>query len=285
MGWYNVAGFIVCVVVFLISFYLGGSIHLYFNLPAILNIVSGVFGAALLSYPFARLKTAFYVAKNSYTSELPSSDEIIKILLDLSVRSRRQGILSLEKMENQSISSFLKGALRLLVDGYSEHEIKDILSSEMFFFRERRGYNERVFRTLARSAPAFGLIASIIGLVGLLSGIGDTGVILKTIPIALMATLYGILLANFVFLPIAECIHSKTRRELLLQKLVLNGVLAINLEVNSQKLEVRLLSFLTPSSRAANEKSLEYIKKKYSRMQEKERAESEGKLQRSVLQT
>ena len=100
-----------------------------------------------------------------------------------------------------------------------------------------------------------------------------------------MATLYGIFLASFVFLPIAECIHSKTRRELLLQKLVLNGVLAINLEVNSQKLEVRLLSFLTPSSRAANEKSLEYIKKKYSRMQEKERAESEGKLQRSVLQT
>ena len=129
MGWYNVAGFIICVVVFLISFYLGGSIHLYFNLPAILNIVSGVFGAALLSYPFDRLKTAFYVAKNSYSSELPSSDEIIKILLDLSVRSRRQGILSLEKMENQSMSSFLKGALRLLVDGYSEHEIKDILSS------------------------------------------------------------------------------------------------------------------------------------------------------------
>ena len=285
MGWYNVAGFIICVVVFLISFYLGGSIHLYFNLPAILNIVSGVFGAALLSYPFDRLKTAFYVAKNSYSSELPSSDEIIKILLDLSVRSRRQGILSLEKMENQSMSSFLKGALRLLVDGYSEHEIKDILSSEMFFFRERRGYNERVFRTLARSAPAFGLIASIIGLVGLLSGIGDTGVILKTIPIALMATLYGILLANFIFLPIAECIHSKTRRELLLQKLVINGVLAINLEVNSQKLEVRLLSFLTPSSRAANEKSLEYIKKKYSRMQENERVELGGKNQKSVLQT
>lgn len=284
MGWYNIAGFIICGVVFLISFYLGGNVHLYFNLPAILNIVSGVFGAALLSYPFDRLKTAFQVAKNSYSSELPSSDEIIKILLDLSVRSRRQGILSLEKMENQSMSSFLKGALRLLVDGYSEQEIKDILASEMFFFRERRGYNERVFRTLARSAPAFGLIASIIGLVGLLSGIGDTGVILKTIPIALMATLYGILLANFVFLPIAECINSKTRRELLLQKLVLNGILAINLEVNSKKIEVRLLSFLTPSSRAANEKSLEYIKKKYSGMQDKERAGSEVKLQKSVPQ-
>ena len=285
MGWYNVVGFIICVVVFLISFYLGGNVHLYFNVPALLNVVSGVFGAALLSYPFARLKTAFYVARNSYTSELPSSDEIIKILLDLSVRSRHQGILSLEKMENQSINSFLKGALRLLVDGYSEHEIKDILSSEMYFFRERRGYNERVFRTLARSAPAFGFIASIIGLVGLLSGIGDMGIILNTIPIALMATLYGILLANFVFLPIAESIHSKTRREMLLQKLVLNGVLAVKLEENPQKLEVRLLSFLTPSSRAANEKSLEYIKKKYLRMREKESTESRGKLQRSGLQT
>jgi chemotaxis protein MotA len=285
MGWYNFAGFIICVVVFLISFYLGSNVHLYFNLPALLNIFAGVFGAALLSYPFARLKTAFYVARNSYRSEFPSSNEIIKILLDLSVRSRHQGILSLEKMENQSISSFLKGALRLLVDGYSEHEIKDILSLEMYFFRERRGYNERVFRTLARSAPAFGLIASIIGLVGLLSGIGDTGIILKTIPIALMATLYGILLANFVLLPIAENIHSKTRREMLLQKLVYNGVLAIKHEENSDKLEVRLLSFLTPSSRVANEKSLEHIKKKFFRMREKESAELGGEFQWSGLQS
>ena len=284
MGWYNFAGFVICVVVFLFSFYLGGNVHLYFNVPALLNIVAGVFGAALLSYPFARLKTAFQVAINSYTSKLPSSEDIITILLDLSVRSRHQGILSLQKMENQSISSFLKGALRLLVDGYSEHEIKDILSSEMYFFRERRGYNERVFRTLARSAPAFGLIASIIGLVGLLSGIGDTGIILKTIPIALMATLYGILLANFVFLPIAESIHSKTRREMLLQKLMLNGVLAIKLEENSHKLEVRLLSFLTPSSRAANEKSLEYIKKRFLRMRDKESAESGKKFQWSGQQ-
>jgi len=278
MGWYNVAGFIVCVLIFLFSFYLGGNVNLYFNVPALLNIISGVFAAALLSYPFSRLKMAFFVAKNSYTSKLPSSDEIIKILLDLSVRSRHQGLLSLEKMSNQSISSFLQGALRLLVDGYSEHEIKDILSAEMYFFRERRTTNERVFRTLARSAPAFGLIASIIGLVGLLSGIGNTGVILKTIPIALMATLYGILLANFVFLPIAESIHTKTSEELLLQKLVLNGILAAKLEINPHKLEVKLLSFLTPASRAANEKSLEYIKKKYYRMREKEKAELAGTL-------
>lgn len=273
MNWYNLAGLLICLIVFLLSFYLGGNVSLYFNLPALLNILSGVVGAALISYPLERLKIACLVAINAYKVKQPSSDTIIKILLDLSVRSKREGILSLEKMENQSISSFLKGALRLLIDGYAEQEIKEILSAEMYFFRERRAYNERVFRTLARSAPAFGLIASIIGLVGLLSGIGDTSIILKTIPIALMATLYGILLSNFVFLPIAECIHSRTMSELLLQKLVLNGVIAIKMESNSHKLEVKLMSFLTPAVRAANEKSLEYIKKKYARRQAKEGAD------------
>lgn len=278
MSWYNVAGFIICVAVFLFSFWLGGNVSLYFNLPALLNIISGVVAAALLSYPFSRLKMAFFVAWNSYTLKLPSSEEIIKILLDLSVRSRHEGLLSLEKLADQSINSFLQGALRLLVDGYSAQEIRDILSAETNSFSERRAASERVFRTLARSAPSFGLIASIIGLVGLLSGIGDTGVILKTIPIALMATLYGVLLANFVFLPIAESIYSKTRQEMLLQKLVINGVLAAKLEVNPHKLEVKLLSFLTPASRVANEKNLEYIKKNYYRMRNQEKVELAGTL-------
>ncbi len=276
MNRYNLAGLLICIIVFLLSFFLGGNVRLYFNLPAFLCILSGVVGAALISYPFERLKIAFLVAANAYRSKQPPSDEIIRILLDLSVRSKREGILSLEKMEDQAISSFLKGALKLLVDGYPEQEIREILSAEMYFFRERRAYNERIFRTLARSAPAFGLIASIIGLVGLLSGIGDTSIILKTIPIALMATLYGILLSNFVFLPVAECIHSRTMSEMLLQKLVLNGVLAIKMEANSRKLEVKLMSFLTPAARAANEKTLEYIKKKYAGLQEKEAAELAG---------
>lgn len=282
MIWLNLAGLIICVAVFLFSFYLGGNVALYFNLPALLNIISGTFAAALLSYPFDRLKISFIVAKNSYLKALPSSVDIINVLLDVSVRSRYQGNLALEKLEKQSVISFLKGGLRLLVDGYNEHEIREILSAEMYFFRERRAYNERVFRTLGRSAPAFGLIASIIGLVGLLSGIGDTGIILKTIPIALMATLYGILLANLIFLPIAENIHARTRREMLLQRLVLDGVIAIRLEQNSHKLELKLTSFLTPASRAAGENTLDEIRKKYAKQRAQELTET-SKLRRAGL--
>ena len=263
MNRYNVAGFLLCMIVFFISFFLGGNIHLYFNVPALLAVASGTIAAALLSYPFARLKSAFIVAKNAYFASLPSADQIIQILLDLSVRSKYQGVTSFDKIDHLSIISFLKGALGLLVDGYSAVEIKDILSAEVYFYKERRTLNERVFRTLARFAPAFGLIGSIIGLAGMLTGMGDSGVILKTIPIALMATLYGILLANLVFMPIAENIHAKTQEELLLQKLIIHGVLAIKIEQNSHKLESKLTAFLTPASRSASKKSFADIKKKY----------------------
>lgn len=266
MKGHTITAFLFCIAVFVLSFYLGGNLQMYFNLPALLAVSSGTVAAVLLSYPFSRLRSAFFVARNAYFGSLPSADQIIQILLDLSVRSKYHGVLSLEKNENLPITSFLKGALVLLVDGYSELEIKDILSAEVYFYKERRTLNERVFRTMARFAPAFGLIGSIIGLVGMLGGMGDTSIILKTIPIALMATLYGIMLANFVFMPIAENIHTKTQEEMLLQKLIIHGVLAIKMEQNPHKLEAKLVSFLTPASRQATKKSFEDIRKKYLKM-------------------
>ncbi|MFQ5780599.1 MAG: motility protein A, partial [Nitrospiria bacterium] len=166
-----------------------------------------------------------------------------------------------------------KDALSILVDGYKEDEIREVLITEMYFFKQRREQNERVFRSMARAAPAFGIIGSVIGLIGMLSGIGDAGVIIKTIPIALTSTLYGILLSNFLLTPIAENIYIRTQEELLLQKLIINGVIAISSEQNTYKLEKKLCSFLTPSARPGHQRSFEEIRKKYLKMsfQERER--------------
>ena len=173
---------------------------------------------------------------------------------------------TIERLEGNTDVTFLKSALEMLVDGYDEGEIRDILTTEMYFFRRRRQAHERVFRNLAQVAPAFGVAGSVVGLVGMLTGLGDTGIILKSIPIALTSTLYGVVLGNFVFNPIAESICSKTEQELLLKQLIVEGVAAVHREPRPTRLERKLLSFLTPAARPLSQRSFDEIRKKYRRL-------------------
>ncbi|ROR29788.1 motility protein A [Inmirania thermothiophila] len=259
------------------AFAAGGHPGLYLNLAGFAIVAAGTAGAALLSYPLGDLRAAWRVARNALTVEPPGGDAIVETLMDLSVRSRRDGILALEAAGDQSTVSFLKRALDLLVDGYRGAELREILYTEMEYFRLRRTHHERIFRHLARLAPAFGVAGSVVGLIGMLGGIGDPEVIVRMIPIALTSTLYGILAANFLFVPLAECIHAKTRRELLAQKLISDGVLAIASEHNTLRLQKKLESFLTPAERPRPVASLEELRERYRRLREQEEARTQGR--------
>ncbi|MUM78147.1 flagellar motor protein MotA [Pseudodesulfovibrio sp. F-1] len=259
----NLIGVILSLLLFVGSFLLTGAASAYWNLAAFLVVVSGLCAAMLVSYPTAHIRNAFKVAKNAYTNGHVTPGEIVNTLLDLSVKSKVDGLLSLERSEARATSSFLKNGLILLVDNYKEEEIRETLNTEMAFFTLRRQQSERFFQTMAKMAPAFGVAGSVIGLIGLLMGINDTAVILKNIPVAFISTLYGLVLSNLVFSPIAENINYSTRVELLNQKLVLEGIVAISKEQNSYKLERKLASFLSPSEREGKTETLRRITRKY----------------------
>jgi chemotaxis protein MotA len=259
----NIIGVSISLLLFVGSFLLTGAASAYWNLAAFLVVVSGLVTAMLVSYPAEHVKNAFKVARNAYTNGHATSEEIVNTLLDLSVKSKVDGLLSLERSETQATSSFLRNGLILLVDNYKEEEIRETLNSEMAFFNLRRQQSERFFQTMARMAPAFGVAGSVIGLIGLLMGINDTAVILKNIPVAFISTLYGLVLSNLIFSPIAENINYSTRVELLNQKLVLEGIVAISKEQNSYKLERKLASFLSPSEREGKTEALRRITRKY----------------------
>jgi len=169
-------------------------------------------------------------------------------------------VLVLERMGEQSTISFLKRALGLLIDGFKDEELTEILHAEMRHFRQRRAQFERIFRQAALFAPAFGVAGSVLGLVDMLAGISQTTEAIQAIPMALTAPLYGIVLANALFFPAAEAIHAKTQRELLNQQLITDGVLAIRHEPNPRRLAVKLESFLTPSARTLEQRSLQDIR-------------------------
>ena len=259
----NIMGLASCVILFCLGFAIHGNVGLYFNMAALLIVAGGTFGATLICFRTKRLMIVYKVLMNSYRTRVKDPDEIVEILVDLSVKSRLRGVLSLQEDEEETSILFLRRALGFLVDAYRGHQIRDILNTEMYFFRLRRDESEQVLRTMAEISPAFGLVGSVVGLISLLAGVGDTSVILTTVPIALTSTLYGVVLANFFFLPFAANIRERTDQELLLQKIITDGVLAIESEVNPRALEMKLKSFLTPSSRQGRLVSLKRIQEKF----------------------
>ena len=121
-------------------------------------------------------------------------------------------------------SCFCAAPWGCLVDGRQPSEVQDILNSEMYFFKLRRDDAERIIRTMANYFPPFGLIGSIVGLVAMMANVDDSSVILASVPIALTSTLYGLVFSNFFFLPFAANLSERTSQELLLQRMILEGV-------------------------------------------------------------
>ncbi|WP_028582915.1 motility protein A [Desulfogranum mediterraneum] len=259
----NLIGLTLCVLIFLTGFLIKGNLGLYFNLAGLMIVVGGSSAAALLSFQVHRLKIVFQVIRASYTQRNISEDQIVEMLINLAIKSRVEGILSLQEEEQETSILFLRRGLGCLVDNYDPHQIRDILNTEMYFFKLRREDSERVLRTIGDFFPAFGIIGSVVGLISMLAGIGDTSVILRTVPIALTSTLYGLVCANFFFVPFAANLRERTNHELLLQKIILEGIVAIESELNPTVLKTKLLSFLTPSSRQDDLVPLAKIRDKF----------------------
>ncbi len=259
----NIIGLALCGLIFFGGFLIKGSLSFYFNIASLMIVAGGSATAALLSFQLDRLKIVQRVVRSSYRGQLKSEAEIVDILIDLSIKSRMEGILSLQKDETETSILFLRRGLGCLVDNYEPQQIRDILNTEMYFFKMRREDSERVLRTIADFCPAFGIVGSVAGLIPMLAGIDDTGIILKTVPLALTSILYGLIFANFFFIPFAANLRERTNQELLLQKIIMEGIIAIECELNPTVLRTKLLSFLTPSDRKADLTPLSLIQERF----------------------
>lgn len=258
----NILGVLFCFILFLSGFAFKTNLALYFNISGLLIVVGGTFCSMMISFRLERLIIACRVLYYTYRTPVMKAEEIVEILVDLAVKSRFKGILSLEEEEKTSVL-FLRRALGCLVDGYKQEQIRDILNTEMYFFKMRRDDCERVFRTMADFFPSFGLAGSIVGLIGMLGGLTDNGLILAMIPIALTSTLYGVVFSGFFCLPFAANLRERTNQELLLQKIITEGVIAIESELDPRVLEIKLKSFLTPSLRTGRLVSLARIQERF----------------------
>lgn len=233
----------ICFLTFICVFFFSGQAQIYFNLTALLVVVSGTLGAALLGSGPHGLRQAWRAARIAYAENGVSEGLLVKELLRTSHLYKRTGQITLSK--DAPDYAPMRHGLEMLKEGYCEAEIREIFQAEAKAFTHYREQMERIFRNMAGYAPSFGVAGSVIGLVGMLMGVADTAIILKSIPVALISTLYGIVLANFLLLPLAEKLRENTQAEVNLRKLILCGLVGMLRGTDFLKLQTILNALTT----------------------------------------
>jgi len=231
----------------------GGSPAAFVDVPSMLIVIGGAFGASMVAIPAARLKKLSSVLGKAVKYKAESPEKLIADLVSYAEVARRDGILSLESMCREIDDPFIVRGIQMAVDGTDPELIEQIMTTELDNLIERHESGQALFSTLGKYAPAFGMIGTLIGLVAMLSNMKDPSQIGSGMAVALLTTMYGAILANVLFLPIADKLASRSGEEVLMKTIIIKGVMSIQSGDNPRIVEQKLRTFLPPSARADEE--------------------------------
>ncbi|MCD8502659.1 MAG: flagellar motor protein MotP [Bacillaceae bacterium] len=217
----------------------------YFLDPASLFVViGGMIGAIFISFSLAEVKLVPKVLKEAFREDRQDLTELIDTFVDLSSKARREGLLALEAGIEEVDDVFIKKGVLLAVDGIEPEIIKDIMMAEVVAMEERHKKARAVIEKAGEYAPAWGMIGTLIGLVLMLQNLNDPSTLGPNMAIALLTTLYGSLLANLVFIPMASKLESNTEEEIFVKQIIVEGVIGVQSGQNPKILEEKLSAFL-----------------------------------------
>lgn len=177
--------------------------------------------------------------------------ETIKKIIDLSNTARKEGLLALEEAAGDIEDSFMKKGILLIVDGTDPDLLRAILETELVCIEERHKKVITFWANMAAMGPAWGMIGTLIGLVNMLKNLSDFASIGPNMAVALLTTLYGSLMANWLATPIMNKLSDNNAREIVLKEVMVEGLLSIQAGENPHVIEEKLKSFLSPSQREA----------------------------------
>lgn len=221
----------------------------FVDIPSVYIVFGGVLGCAFagnsLKGFLSGLKSISLIFKN------PKSDEAgtIKSIIELSNLARREGLLALEESANNLEDEFMKKGIMLIVDGTDQELVTSILDTELNSIERRHNKVISFWDGLAAMGPAWGMIGTLIGLINMLKLLDDPSSIGPNMAVALVTTMYGSLLANWISIPIATKLRAINAREIMEKEVICEGILSIQAGENPRVIEEKLKSFLAPSVR------------------------------------
>ena len=233
----------------------GGALGALILIPAMIIVFGGTLATVLIGTSrdiFLKLPKIFMLA--CFPPKF-SAEGTIQTVIDYSTVARKGGLLALESGLGDITNPFLKKMLGLAVDGTSPEVIREIAEIEMSYITERHNANASVFGKMGGYSPTMGIIGTVMGLIKTLANAGeDSTMLIKHIASAFIATLWGVFMANVIWLPIADRLKSIHAEEKLSLEIVIEGVLAIQAGESPSLARTKLYSMLPASKQVIEEK-------------------------------
>lgn len=222
-----------------------GNLMAFYSTEGVLLVICGAVCATMISTPMSNFLTVFGVLKKCLIyKETKLADAILK-LVEFAGVARKDGLLALEGRMAEITDPFLAKGLRMVIDGQDHHDVESTLRLELFSIGERHAVGKKMFAMMGNYAPAYGLMATIIGQVVMFQNMGGAiSEIGAGLSVALLGTLYGSLFANVVCCPFADKLGIRATQEMLIKELYMTGIMGIAAGDSPTALKQRLLGFL-----------------------------------------
>lgn len=214
------------------------------NLKSGVLVLGGTLMSAFLAFPMKTIKELVKSLKAFLRNNETDHEDIVRQIVSLARIARMHGVRALEAEGKKAKNPFVREGIDLVVDGYDRFEIHNIMEKEYELYFSRKESQVSMLNTLAKIAPVLGFLGTIIGLIDVLSNMGEVGAIGKGMALALLTTFYGLLFSNFLFLPLAKRYSEHNRVEASLLNIILEGIMDICEKKNSHAISHRLESYL-----------------------------------------
>jgi chemotaxis protein MotA len=222
----------------------------FINVPAILIVVLGTISVTAVAYSAEEIKGAAGVIRQSFIVRYVPPSVMARQLMDIAVLARKKGFLVLSQMEDELRKDpHLAEAVQIVTDGYGGDDVERILSQDIDSLSQRHRRAASILRRAADTAPAMGLIGTLIGLVQMLADLSNPDAIGPAMAVALLTTFYGAIMGTAVLAPMAAKLERNSNDEVLNRVLILTAMSSIARQENPRRLEMLLNSELPPDER------------------------------------
>ncbi len=229
-----------------VAILLGGPPEIFLNPPSLLIVLGGTAMTVLIKFNLSQFLGSFRVAFKAFRTHSRSPEDLVPEIVEIAGIARKKGLISLEDVEVKY--PFLNSAIELVTEGRAPEDTITLLKKRKQEISDRQKLSSQIFTASGDVAPAMGMIGTLIGLVQMLSNMDDPKTIGPAMAVALLTTLYGAIMANMVFMPVADKLKLRRIEEEKLNAICVEGVFGILDGQNTRTLETTLKIYLSPGN-------------------------------------
>ena len=231
----------------------GGTMGGIIDIPSAAMTIGGSYFAMFIAAPLKKALGMFKIMGRAFKIPDFGEKNLVTTMQALSEKARREGILALEDGLDDLEDPFMKMGLRFVVDGTDANIIRAIMENEMNQIEARHMEWIGLINAWAGFAPGFGMMGTVVGLIGMLNNLEDKSSLGPNMAVALITTLYGSMMADWLITPFATKLLAHNAQEMRSKEMIIEGILSIQTGENPRIMAQKLLSYLDPVTRKAIE--------------------------------